>query len=335
MNDISEENTLYRLNLMISDEKEGYVFNSYGQSKYLRDAVVALDSIRRYDKTRKVALYCCKDHKKLLREYNLESHFDIVEELEPENQSITGFKHNIHKFMPFDKNLYLDSDMVLCKNPDRLWQSLSPYGYTATGQDSADVFFGATKGFGVLLDIFFRKRQRTLKRFKFSHLYRIQSGLIFAKNRELAENIDILATKYLNAKDETHFVSRKNEKGRSLESCEWSIAMAMTKLELYVYPWFNGYESPQLDYISGFTIHDDDFKNVKCLYFSNPFVYSLRGLKAGFARSFFLSIFELFPRGKDHMYVTPYFLHFGWKHEKSLHDAFAKKRWDEIVGNRT
>ncbi|MDZ7682577.1 MAG: hypothetical protein U5J63_12920 [Fodinibius sp.] len=42
--------------------------------------------------------------------------------------------------------------------------------------------------------------------------------------------------------------------GRSEESCEWSMAMAMSKLDLPVYPWLQGHTSPQLDYIADYNL---------------------------------------------------------------------------------
>src|SRR5690625_7403274 len=47
-------------------------------------------------------------------------------------RSVIGFKHNIYKFMPFKENLFLDSDILWCRNPDKLWKLLSPYRFTIT-----------------------------------------------------------------------------------------------------------------------------------------------------------------------------------------------------------
>ena len=68
--------------------------------------------------------------------------------------------------------------------------------------------------------------------------------------------------------------------------------MAMTKLKLYVYPWFNGYESPQLDYIHGMVEHDAEYLNVTVQHYSNPFIQQLRGLKSKALRNTLLSIFS-------------------------------------------
>jgi len=150
---------------------------------------------------------------------------------------------------------------------------------------------------------------------------------MYASDYDLTKKVDELATRYLRQKDETHFVSRTTEAGRSLESCEWSLGMAMTKLKLYVYPWFNGYESPQLDYIHGMVEHDDEYREVMVQHYSNPFIQQLRGLKSKALRKILLSIFSLLPRSMDHMWVTPYALHFGWKHQKEYYFDFADKHW--------
>jgi hypothetical protein len=42
----------------MSEITEGYVFNSYGRIDYLKYVLASISTIRRYDKTRKIALYC-------------------------------------------------------------------------------------------------------------------------------------------------------------------------------------------------------------------------------------------------------------------------------------
>ena len=253
--------------------------------------------------------------------------FDRIDILDEKHQSIVGFKHNLHLYMPFKRNMYLDSDMIWCRHPETLWHAFKPFGYTITGQDSADVFYGAPKNAKVFLDLLLRRRQRTLKRFDLSHLYRVQTGIMYAADRDLTQKVDEVAGTYLNDKGRTHFVSRTTEAGRSLESCEWSLGMAMSKLKLFVYPWFNGYESPQLDFIDGMVKHDPDYNDVLVQYYCNPFIQAMRGLKSMALRNILLSIFSILPRAMDHMWVTPYVLHFGWKHQKKHYFEFADRQW--------
>lgn len=314
--------------------REGYIFTSYGKERYLKNAVISAKTIRRYDSKRPIALYCTPEHLQKLKEWELEDTFQLTGTLKEEHRSIVGFKHNLHFYMPFDRNMFLDSDMIWCKNPDPLWYQLRPYGYTITGQESADVFFGAPKNIGVIMDILFLRRQRTLKNFGLNHLYRVQTGIIYASDVELTEKVDNLASSYLNNKDKTHFVSRTKEKGRTLESCEWSLGMAMSKLKLFVYPWFNGYESPQLDFIDGLTSYNEDLTEVKCKYYCNPFIQSLRGIKSQPLKKWLIRIFSVLPRAQDHMWVTPYVLHFGWGHQKSYFNQFIDMQWEKIVHHK-
>ncbi|MGF1669202.1 MAG: hypothetical protein ACFCU6_02040 [Balneolaceae bacterium] len=310
---------------------EGYVFTSYGKVKYLRDAVVAAETIRRYDKSRPIALFCSSDHIRELKKANLADRFTILKELSPQHQSIVGFKHNLHLYMPFQRNMYLDSDMIWCRNPDKLWHDFNPYPYTITGQESADVFFGAHKHIGVLMDIILRRRQRTLERFGLTHLYRVQTGIMYAADKKVTKQVNELATDYLQQQHKTHFVSRTKEAGRNLESCEWSLGMAMTKLRLFVYPWFNGEESPQLDFIEGLTVHDEEFRDVKCVYYCNPFIHGLRGIPSQRIRNLIMGLFYFMPRSRDHIMVTPYVLHFGWNHQKQHFNQFAETQWRMIL----
>lgn len=309
---------------------EGYVFASYGKDKYLKDTIVCALTIRRFDKKHPIALYSSKESIQSLKKWGLQDFFDIVEELPEENQSIVGFKHNVHLFMPFDRNIYLDSDMVICRNLDALWNSFSNYPYTITGQESADVYFGSKKSVGIIVDILFRRRQRTLRKFGLTHLFRVQTGIIYAADKEIAARVGELAASYLSRKSETHFVSRTKEKGRKHESCEWSLAMAMSKLKMYVHPWFNGYESPQQDYINGMVNHNEDYTEVEVKYYCNPFMQSLRGIASTKIRNAALSIFKFLPRSQDHYWVTPYILHFGWGHQKKYFNEFSEREWEKF-----
>ncbi len=314
-----------------SKEPEGYVYSSYGSEKYLKNAVISARTIRRYDQKRPIALVCCEKHKELLKKYPFKHPFQVIMALGNDHQSIVGFKHNLHHYMPFQRNLYLDSDMIWCKNPDTTWIALKPFPYTITGQESADVFFGSHKNIRILMDILLRRRQRTLKKFGLTYLARVQTGIMYAADYETTRKVNNLADNYLKRKTETHFVSRKKEKGRNLESCEWSLGMAVSKMNVFVYPWFNAHQSIQLDYIRQLTSTDDHFREVRCKYYCNPFIHSLRGLQNHTIRKFLLGLFSLLPRSKDHMWVTPCLLHFGWRHQKKYFDAFVAKEWEDLL----
>ncbi|MCG8372077.1 MAG: hypothetical protein MI700_01005 [Balneolales bacterium] len=310
--------------------KEGYVYVSYGHPKYLKHTIASVVTLRRHDKSRPVALVCTDKHRKILEEKNLERIFDIIHPLPEEHASIVGFKHNVHHYLFFEKNLFLDSDIVWCKNPNSLWSSLSPFEFTITGKQISDNFFGASKGVSVLSDILLRKRNKTLKKFGLTYLSRVQSGMMYASDSDLTKKVCELAAEMLSRKDETHFKSRKMEKGRTMESCEWSLAMAMSKLNVPTYPWLQGQNSPQLDYISSLTEHDDDFEYVSCKFYCDDFVYSFRGLTWGWFRESLFSVFSMFPRKGDYLMATPYCLHFGWYHDKQPFFSFSEKCWNRL-----
>ena len=309
---------------------EGYVYHCYGEEKYLRHVVASVYTLRRYDTKRPIALFCDEAHISILKEVGFDSLFDVVEPLAEAHASIVGFKHNTHHYMPFTKNLYLDSDMVWCRKPDSLWTVASTYGYTISGMKIADSFFGGAKDASVLWDILTRKRQQTMKRFGVTYLSRVQSGMIYAQDGALTQRVNHLAKEMLQRRHETHFTSRTLEHGRSEESCEWSLALAMSKLNIPVYPWLQGQFSPQLDYIGDYTKADPDFHHVECLYYSDAFVYSFRGLKSGWIRRLLTKLFGIIPGKGDHMWVTPFVLHFGWMHQKRPFFEFADRIWIEL-----
>lgn len=310
---------------------EGYVYSSYGSELHLKHVVSSVVTLRRYDQKRPVLLYCSEEHKNLLTEHDLSRLFLKIEILPEKHRSILGFKHNIQNFMPFRRNLILDSDIIWCRNPDPLWQALKPYKFTITGNQIADIFFGGPKGFSVLIDVLLRRRRKTLKHFGLSYLSRVQAGMIYTSDKNLADRVSRLSDEFYSRKKETHFISRKNEKGRSDESCEWSLAMAMSALRLQVFPWLNGFECPQLDYIKEYTEHNSDFTSVSCLYYSNKFVYDMKSLKNRNIRKLFIKILSLFPGKGDKMYVTPYCLHFGWMDQKNILNDYSEKCWNKLI----
>lgn len=308
---------------------EGYVYHTYGPDKYVRHAVASVITLRRYDAVRPVALYCPEPHREALAAAGLEDVFSVILPLPEANRSITGFKHNLHRFMPFQRCLFLDADMVWCRDPESLWSHLQPYGFTATGHERADFFFGGPKGLSVLMDVAADRRRRTMRRFGLTHLPRVQAGMIYSGDPTLAGEVSELAAEYLTRRDETHFRSRLHE-GRSEESCEWSMAMAMSRLALPVYPWFQGLNSPQLDFIEGLTTFDQDFRNVTCRYYCDRFVYSLRGVANDRLRRLALSLFSGLPGRGDFIDVTPFVLHFGWlRHKQPFHDL-SERIWSTI-----
>lgn len=313
---------------------EGYVYNAFGSIKYLKHAVTSCATLRRYDQTRGVVLFCTDEHFMMLKKSGLENYFTRIYILPGEHRSITGFKHHVYKFMPFKRSLFLDSDIVWCKNPDSLWKSFSAFGFTITGNPIADIFFGGPKGLAILRDVFLRRRTRTLKRFGLTYLSRVQSGIIYASDEKEVKKVSDLAGKMLERKKLTHFRSRKEEKGRSEESCEWSLAMAMSELKKPVYPWLNGNESPQLDFIEDYTEYDEGFKNVKCLLYNDRFTYDLKALQPTWARNLIIKLLSIIPGKTDHQYVTPYCLHFGWYNQKEPYYRFSNQIWTELTKNR-
>ena len=311
---------------------EGYVYHTYGPDRYVRDAVASVLTLRRFDSQRPVALYCPPSHQKTLQEYGLDSFFQFIDDLPEENQSIIGFKHRLHKFSPFDRCLFVDSDMIWCRPLDPLWIQLSAFPFTATGLERSDFFFGGPKGIGVLVDYILDRRRRTMKRFDLTYLPRIQAGMIYSQDQALSQEICDLASYFLNRRTDTHFRSRLNE-GRSEETCEWSLAMAMSHLKLHVFPWFQGHNSPQLDFIEGLTEYDTDFENVTCKYYSNSFVYMLRGLTNHTLKQTLIKFFSALPGKGDYMNVTPYVLHFGWLHHKQPFRDFSARTWSKLVAS--
>ncbi len=282
-----------------------------------------------------MALFCPASHRAALEAHGLDTLFQHIEILPEAHRSIVGFKHHLYRFMPFDRCLFLDADMVWCRNPDPLWRQLSAYSFTATGLERADFFFGGPKGFGVLFDVLLDRRRRTMRRFGLTNLPRVQAGMIYAQDPALAKDVCDTAAYFLSNHADTHFRSRLSETGRSEESCEWSLAMAMSRLRLPVLPWFQGHMSPQLDFIDTLTDCDTDFEQVSCRYYADRFVYSLRGLPKPRLRELLFRVFSRLPGRGDYMEATPFVLHFGWIHQKAPYQSFSERTWAALTRRPT
>ncbi len=309
---------------------EGYVLHSYGDTKYLRHAVASLVTLRRFDTTRPVALYCPRSHRAVLAKHDLAHLFTLILPLPKAHRSIVGFKLHLHRFKPFARTLFVDADMVWCRSPDRLWAQLAPYPFTATGLERADPFFGGPKSVGVIWEFLRNRRHATLKRFGLTWLPRVQAGMIYAHSDAVTRSVCQAAAAFLAKSDQTHFRTRFLE-GRNEESCEWSLAMAMSSLQMPIYPWRLSFDSPQLDYIRELTRHTDDFEDVRCKYYCDRFVYDLRGLRHARIRAWCIRLATTLLRRPDYLWATPFVLHFSWLHEKAPFDAFAERMWHRLL----
>lgn len=310
--------------------EEGYVLHSYGSDAYVRHAVASVVTLRRHDTARPVALYCPPTHREELQRHGLAGMFTLIEDLPEDHRSNLGFKLHLHRFMPFERSLFVDADMVWCRNPDPLWTQLSVYPFTATGVERADFYFGGPKGLPVILDILRDRRYRTLRAFDLTYLPRVQAGMIYARDRAIVREVSDLANGFFARRAETHFRTRFLE-GRSEESCEWSLAMAMSTLALPTYAWLQGHNSPQLDFVEGMTEYGENFTEVSCHYYCDRFIYDIRGIPNQRLRDFLIRLAGGVLRRRDMILVTPFVLHFSWLHAKESFHAFVQRTWVRLT----
>ena len=134
--------------------------------------------------------------------------------------------------------------------------------------------------------------------------------MIYAQDNAATAAVCRSAAEFLAQRSKTHFRSRLNE-GRKEESCEWSLAMALSTLRMPIFPWFQGYDSPQLDFVEGLTEYEPAFRQVVCKFYCDRFVYSLRSLASQRLRDALLVVFSSTPGKGDFMDVTPFIIHFG------------------------
>lgn len=305
---------------------EGYIFHAYGSERYLQAAVASAATLRRHDRERPIAICCHQQHQERLRDHPAGKLFDQVLDLPEAHHSIVGFKHHLYRFTPFQRNLFVDSDMIWCRDPDPLWKQLSAYPFTATGLERADYFFGSRKGLDILPLFLTYQREKTMKRFGLTCLPRVQAGMIYLDDPVLGRQVCQMAEGFFDIRHQTHFHDRRNE-GRSHSSCEWSMAVAMSRLGLPVFPWYQGYNSPQLDYVAPFVDHDPDFESVRCRYFPNPTLQRLQGFPNTWLAQRLIDLYSSIPGQGDYMEVTPFSLHFGFKRHKQPFWDFSDRHW--------
>jgi hypothetical protein len=313
--------------MAVPSPTEGYVLASYGSEAYLRHAVASAQTIRRHDQRRPIALWCSDEHARLLAEAGLTDLFVHVEPLPPVHQSIVGVKHHVHRFVPFDRTLYADSDIVWCRNPDALWQQLAAYPFTTMGDAQADMWFGAAKNYRVAADVLLNRRARTLRRLGLTYLPRVLSALMYVSDRDRAREVCESAQRYVGLQHLTHFQSRLRESGRALESCEWSLALAMSAGGVPVFPWFRGVDSVIVDYFPHTTEHDEDFHTVHYRLWTDRKVYEMQALPRLARRSLTAAATRL-PHRSEYVVLTPPALHFGRLPFKQPFYAFADRVWE-------
>jgi hypothetical protein len=109
----------------------------------------------------------------------------------------------------------------------------------------------------------------------------------------------------------------------------------MRELDLHVFPWLQGRNSPQLDYIGALVDHDPEFEDVTYRFYTSPFVYELRGIPNETLLNTLLGVAERMPRMGEYVEFTPYVLHFGWLHQKAPFNDFAERVWARLTDEQT
>ena len=314
----------------MANTSEGYVLHTYGSERHLQRAVASAATLRRYDIHRPIALYCPRRHRQLLERHRLEELFHVIEPLPSEHRSTTGFKHHLYAFKPFQRSLYVDANVAWCRDPEPLWTRLRTYDFTALGLDRAGALFAARRGLQGFGDLLINRRDRTLRYFGLSHLPEVDTGLVYAADDALTEQVCEAAAHFLSRQGETHFRSYYGD-GNPGEACAWSLAMAFSRLEIAILPKFDAYNSPQLNFEKGTTDFDPRFDHVRCRYYSSRMRRAARGAGSTPLRNALDFLASKLPGGSDYLEVTPYTLHFGGMDRRSPFDEFTARVWSALV----
>jgi hypothetical protein len=114
--------------------KQGYITCAYGKPTYLEQGVNLACSIKRLDKKRYVALLT--DHKMQLAAtaYRSKGIFDEVYVLEDVRLRGMMCKVACVEVTPFETTLFMDSDCLLVRDPDFLWEKMTSQDFCIQGE---------------------------------------------------------------------------------------------------------------------------------------------------------------------------------------------------------
>ena len=126
--------------------KEGYVLHTYGPERFVHHAAASVMTLRRHDAHRPVALFCPDTHREHLRKHGKADLFEDIRVLPEEHASITGFKHHLHRFMPYERTLFVDADIIWCRNPDPVWKQFTGISLHCNRQRARRFLLRGTQG---------------------------------------------------------------------------------------------------------------------------------------------------------------------------------------------
>jgi hypothetical protein len=214
----------------ISEEailSEGLITIAYGPTKYIRMARALALSYRRQNQLRPIAIVTDDSNTK-----DLENYFDVVIPLNPSYGVGVVQKLNLDHYSPFDETLFVDSDCLFYKSPERIWRLYASKDFTVRGWR---YLTGWTEYEKKSPYEFVRNTPDFLRQNNIRRLPHFNSGVFFFRKSETASNVFINARSVYEQRATLGLVPFKN----APIADEPAFAAAMEISGVAMDPWAN------------------------------------------------------------------------------------------------
>jgi hypothetical protein len=206
---------------------EGLITIAYGPEKYIRMARALALSYRRHNQLRPFAIVTDDRNVK-----DLENYFDVVIPLNSTYGVGVVQKLNLDRYSPFDETLFVDSDCLFYKSPERLWRLYSGKDFTVRGWR---YLTGWTEYEKKSRYEFVRDTPDFLRQNKLTRLPHFNSGVLFFRKSETASNVFVNARSVYEKRTTLGFVPFKN--APIADEPAFAVALEISGVEMD--PWDN------------------------------------------------------------------------------------------------
>jgi hypothetical protein len=206
---------------------EGLITIAYGPEKYIRMARALALSYRRQNQLRPFAVVTDDSNTK-----DLEHYFDVVIPLNLTYGAGVVQKLNLDRYSPFDETLFVDSDCLFYKSPERIWRLYAGKDFTVRGWR---YLTGRTEYEKKSPYEFVRDTPDFLRQNNITRLPHFNSGVLFFRKSETASNVFINARSVYERRTTLGFVPFKN--APIADEPAFAVALEISNVEMD--PWDN------------------------------------------------------------------------------------------------
>lgn len=206
---------------------EGLITIAYGPEKYIRMARALALSYRRQNPVRRFAIVTDDSNTK-----GLENYFDLVIPLNSSYGPGVVQKLNVDRYSPFDETLFVDSDCIFYKSPERIWRLYAGRDFTVRGWR---YLTGRTEYEKKSPYEFVQNMPDFLRQNKITRFPHFNGGVFFFRKSETASNVFINARSVYEQRTTLGLVPFKNAPIND----EPAFAVAMEIVGVEMYPWDN------------------------------------------------------------------------------------------------